>query len=174
MTSNPESSSAAPPLRVAIIGGGGGGVAALKHALDMGMDATLFERGKLLGGVWANYAYHGAFASLHHCMDKAVVYDVLMVQSNHRVLDRCNSAITTPRVSIHGVGDGKGHERRCTLRLCSSTHHPRVRIFKCFFQKAKGFDLVLLCRRELMTRMAISSHSSHHADTLLNTLLHST
>ncbi|KAF2069403.1 hypothetical protein CYY_009277 [Polysphondylium violaceum] len=40
-------------MRVAIIGGGPGGLVSLKSCVEKGIDATLFEKEKSIGGVWA-------------------------------------------------------------------------------------------------------------------------
>ena len=45
-----------PKVRVAIIGGGASGLASLRYCLAAGLNATLFEKEEVIGGVWRDIA----------------------------------------------------------------------------------------------------------------------
>src|SRR3954452_19165223 len=52
--------------RIAVIGAGPSGLVAAKHALEAGVDVTVFEAGDALGGQWHTAAPHsGGWAGMH-------------------------------------------------------------------------------------------------------------
>jgi dimethylaniline monooxygenase (N-oxide forming) len=59
--------------RIAIVGAGPSGLAAAKHALEAGLDVTVFEAGDALGGQWHATAPHsGVWSGMHTNTSRAM------------------------------------------------------------------------------------------------------